>query len=181
MAAPVKVVTGKAIIAHPFLFTPRPESSEIDPGKYTAMVIVKKSDTETVAKLKAAVEAALKAQWPDKIPGGLSKPVKDGDAKFAEDEKKHHYLKGTYYLNVKTTTKPKVFDAQVQEIIDPTEITSGDYAKVSMNFKAFDKAGNKGVGVYVNAVQHLGKGPEVIGGGNAADDFEAEEVAEDVF
>jgi hypothetical protein len=179
MAAPVKVVTGKAIIAHPSLFSPRPETSEIDPGKYTCMVIIKKSDTDTVNKLKVAVEAAIKAMWPDKAPGGLSKPVKDGDQKFAEDEKKYPYLKGCYYLNVKTTTKPKVFDAQVQEIIDPTEVSSGDYAKVSMNFKAYDKAGNKGVGVYVNAVQHLGKGPEVIGGGDARNDFEAE--TEDVF
>lgn len=180
MTAPVKVVTGKAIIAHPNLFTPRSETAEIDAGKYTAMVIIKKTDTETVAKLKVAVEAAIKALWPDKVPGGLSKPVKDGDAKFAEDEKKYPYLKGCYYLNVKTTTKPKVFDAQVQEILDPTEVASGDYAKVSMNFKAFDKAGNKGVGVYVNAVQHLGKGPEIIGGGDARNDFEAE-VAEEVF
>lgn len=182
MAAPVKVVTGKAIIAHPNLFSPRPENSEIDAGKYTAMVIIKKSDTETVAKLKAAVEAAIKAQWPDKAPGGLSKPVKDGDAKFAEDEKKYPYLKGCYYLNVKTTTRPKVFDTKLNEIIDPTEVASGDYAKVSMNFKGFDKAGNKGVGVYVNAVQHLGKGPEVIGGGDARNDFSAEEEEQaDVF
>lgn len=181
MAAPVKVVTGKAIIAHPALFSPRPESSEIDPGKFTVMVIVKKSDTETTAKLKAAVEAAVKAQWPDKVPGGLMKPVKDGDQKFDEDQKKYPYLKGCWFLNAKTTTKPKVFDAQVQEIIDPTEVASGDYAKVSLNFKAYDKAGNKGVGVYLNAVQHLGRGPVVIGGGNAADDFSKEEEAADVF
>lgn len=178
MAAPVKVVTGKAIIAHPSLFSPRPENSEIDAGKFTVMVVVKKSDAETTAKLKAAVEAAIKAQWPDKVPGSLMKPVKDGDQKYDEDQKKHGYLKGCWYLNAKTTTRPKVFDGQVQEILDPTEVTSGDYAKVSLNFKAYDKAGNRGVGVYLNAVQHLGKGPEVIGGGNPADDFAAEEAAE---
>jgi len=178
MSAPIKVVTGKCIIAHPSLFSPRPESSEIDAGKYTCMVIIKKSDSETAEKLKKAVNDAIKAQWPDKVPSGLTKPVKDGDEKYAEDEKKYPYLKGTYYLNVKTTTRPKVFDGNVTEIIDPTEVVSGDYAKVSMNFKGFDKAGNKGVGVYLNAVQHLGRGPVVIGGGNAADDFEVEELAE---
>lgn len=184
MAAPIKVVTGKTtIVAHPFLFTARPESSEIDAGKFTAMVIVRKSDTETVSKLKAAVDAATKAMWPDKVPSGVfSKPVKDGDAKFAEDEKKYHYLKGTYFLNVKTTTRPKVFDAQVVEMLDPAGFVSGDFAKVSLNFKAFDKAGNKGVGVYLNAVQHIGKGPEVLGGGDPSSDFEKEEEeVADVF
>lgn len=182
MTTAVKVVTGKAIIAHPSLFSPRPENSDIDAGKFTAMVIVKKSDKETVEKLRTAVASAIKAQWPDKEPGGLMKPVKDGDAKFSEDEKKYHYLKGCFYLNVKTTTKPKVFDAKVNEIIDPTDVVSGDYAKVSMNFKAYDKAGNKGVGVYMNAVQHLGRGPQVIGGGDASADFsKEEEEAAEVF
>jgi hypothetical protein len=179
MALAVKVVTGEAILAHPYIFNPRSESAEIDPGKYTGMVIIKKSDKETVTKLKSAVDSAIKSQWPDKAPGGLSMPIKDGDAKFAEDEKKYPHLQGTVYLNAKTTTKPKVFDAKVEEILDPTEVTSGDYAKVSLNFKAFDKAGNKGVGVYLNAVQMLRKGPVVIGGGNAKDDFHAEN--DDVF
>ena len=173
MAMPIKVVTNEAIIAHPYILTPRPDSAEIDPRKYTGMVIIKKSDKETITKLKAAVDASIKGLWPDKAPGGLAMPIKDGDAKFAEDEKKFAHLKGSVYLNAKTTTKPKVFDAQVQEIIDPTEVSSGDRAKVSLNFKAFDKAGNKGVGVYLNAVQILGKGPAIIGGGNAKDDFTA--------
>jgi len=49
MALAIKVVTGEAIIAHPYIFNPRSESAEIDPGKYTGMVIIKKSDKETVA------------------------------------------------------------------------------------------------------------------------------------
>ncbi len=179
MAIAVKVVTNEVIIAHPYFLTPRPESAEIDPGKFTGMVIAKKSDKETIAKLKAAVDSAIKNQWPDKVPGGLSMPIKDGDAKFAEDEKKFAHLQGTVYLNAKTTTKPKVFDAKVEEILDSTEVSSGDRAKVSLNFKAFDKAGNKGVGVYLNAIQILGKGPVVIGGGNPKDDFAA--VNDEVF
>lgn len=176
MAMPVKVVTDEAIIAHPHIFNPRPESADIDPGKFTTMVIVKTSDKETIARLKAAVDSAIKSFWPDKVPGGLSMPIKSGDAKFAEDEKKYAHLKGTVYLNAKTTTRPKVFNAQVEEILDPTEVSSGDRAKVSLNFKAFDKAGNKGVGVYLNAVQWLGKGPTIIGGGssNSKDDFTAQ-------
>lgn len=179
MAESVKVVTGKAFIAHPYIFNPRPESAEIDPGKFTVMVGVPKSDTDTVKRIKDAIAEAIKRQWPEgKTPGGMSMPLKDGDAKFAEDEKKYSHMKGHYYLNAKTTTKPKVFDATVQEILDPKEVSSGDFGKVSLNFKGFDKAGNKGVGVYLNAVQILGKGTSVIGAGNVKDDFTIEEAAE---
>ena len=122
MAESVKVVTGKAFIAHPYIFNPRPESAEIDPGKFTVMVGVPKSDTDTVKRIKDAIAEAIKRQWPEgKTPGGMSMPLKDGDAKFAEDEKKYSHMKGHYYLNAKTTTKPKVFDATVVALPGPTD------------------------------------------------------------
>jgi hypothetical protein len=121
---------------------------------------------------------ALKAKWKDGNPGGLFMPLKDGDAKFNEDEVKYAHYKGRYYMNLKTRTPPKVVDSAVKEITDPTVITSGDHAKVSVNFRAFDVSGNKGVGAYLNAVQWLGKGPVVIGGSDPGSDFGVEEVAE---
>ena len=178
MAAPIKVVTGKAIIAHLNLFQPRAESAEINAGKYTAMVIVKKSDKETVTRIKEAIQLAIKSQWPDKVPAGVNNPLKDGDAKYEENEAKNAHLKGCYFLNANTASRPKVFDHNLQELIDPADVASGDYAKVSLNLKAYDKAGNKGVGCYLNAVQWLGQGPVVIGSGDARSDFDAEELDE---
>jgi hypothetical protein len=178
MTVAIKVVTGRVILAHPYIFNSRPIGTKIDPGKFTAMVIVDKGDKATVSKLTTAVDEAIKSLWLDKVPAVLSTPIKDGDAKYAEDEKKYLHLKGKLYLNAKTTNKPKVFDASVNEISEPTQVTSGDYAKVSLNFKAFDKNGNKGVGVYLNAIQHLGKGVAIIGGGDAKDDFQAEQKDE---
>lgn len=181
MAAAVKVVSPEVTIVHTNnLIVPRPVDAEIDAGKYTVMVLFNKSEQDFIKQCREAINQATKILWPEKAPGGMSSPLKDGDAKFAEDEAKNWYLKGKYYLNGKTTTKPKVFDAQLNEIVDPAEIVSGDRAKVSLNFKAFDKAGNRGVGVYLNGVQVLGRGPVVIGGSNAKDDFKPV-LIEEVF
>jgi hypothetical protein len=179
MAFAVKVVTGAIIIAYPNLLVPRPEGERIDAGKFTLMGFVDKADKATITALNNAFDQAAKNQWGDKVPGGLYRPLKDGDAKYAEDETKNAHYKGKVFFNAKSPSKPKVFDAQVQEIIDPAQIVSGDRAKLSLNVKAFDMPVNKGVGIYITGVQILGRGPFVIGGTNPKDDFTASN--DDVF
>ena len=189
---PNQVVTGRqSRMAFPNLFSPRPDDAEIDAGKYTVMVLVPKTDTETVDAMKAAVKASLNG----KSASGMRLPVKDGDSYFAEKigqagdkdkaklEKSLAYYKGHYYINVKSNTQPKVVDPMKNVIEDGTKVNSGDYGRVLISFAAYDKAGNKGVGAYMDAVQWLRQG-EVIGStaANRVDAFDVEsEELDEVF
>ena len=53
---------------------------------------------------------------------------------------------------------PFVVDAQVQPVIDPTQVYSGMWGNVNVNFFAYNSAGKKGIGCGLNGVQKTGDG-----------------------
>ena len=77
-----KVVTGKVRLSYVNVFEPRASQPGQDP-KYSVCVLIAKSDTATLTKVKAAIEAAKQAGaslWGGKVPAGLKSPLRDGDA-----------------------------------------------------------------------------------------------------
>ena len=82
-----------------------------------------------------------------------------------------------YFLNATSNQKPGIVDKDLNEILDPDEVYSGCWGRVSLNFYPFDVSGNRGVGVGLNNVQKLKDG-ERLGGARASaesdfgDDFE---------
>lgn len=82
---------------------------------------------------------------------------------------------GHYFMNVSSKTKPGVVDSQVQPILDSTEVYSGCYGRVSINFYPYDTAGNRGIGAGLNNVQKLADGESLGGKSRAEDDFEVED------
>jgi hypothetical protein len=79
-------------------------------------------------------------------------------------------------MNVSNKTKPGVVDAQVQPILDPTEVYSGCYARVSINAFPFNTSGNRGVSFGLNHVQKLGEGEPLGSITKAENDFDAVEL-----
>lgn len=69
---------------------------------------------------------------------------------------------------------PQIVDAHVAPILDRGEIYSGCYARVSINFYAFNTYGNRGVVVGLGNIQKIRDG-EPLSGGNisAQSDFGA--------
>ena len=53
----------------------------------------------------------------------------------------------------------------------PTDIYSGMYARVTLNFYPFDTAGNKGIGCGLGNVMKTRDGEPLAGGASAASDF----------
>ena len=64
-------------------------------------------------------------------------------------------------------------DAHVQPILERSEVYSGVYARVSINFYAFNSNGNKGIACGLGNIQKVKDGEPLGGRTNAADDFEA--------
>jgi len=187
-----KVVTGKVRLSYAKVWAPEADKS----GKewYSTSVLIPKSDKVTVQKILAAVEAAKqegKAPWGGKIPPDktLKLPLRDGDEERPDDEA----YAGHYFLNCKSKNKPGIAkpigkDAngktKFQEITDETEVYSGCYAKISLNFYPF--AGeSRGVAVGLNNIVKVQDG-EPLGGGRASveSDFgneEFDDVDDDSF
>lgn len=177
-----KVVTGKVRLSYAHLFEPY-SFSEDQEKKYSVCVLIPKSDKATVTKIKKAIEAA-KANGAEKFGAKWEKakhtiPLRDGDAELEEGKKEGAEYEGHYFINVSSKNKPQVVDSQVQPILDATEVYSGCYGRVSINFYPYDTAGNRGIGAGLNNVQKLADGESLGGRTRAEDDFEIEDEDDD--
>lgn len=171
-AAINKVTTGKVRFSYAqTLFTAD------EKGAYSVCLLVPKSDTDTLTRIKAAIEKAKTdpkstAKWGSKWLASMKNPLRDGDTE--RDTEKSPEYKGHYFINANTYTRPGIVDAQLNPILDKSELKSGDYGRVTIVPAAYSQDGNKGLKFYLNNVQKLASG-EALGGtaGRAEDDFTA--------
>ena len=132
-----------------------PEAINGGEPKYSVSAIIPKSDKETIKK----------------IPPNLKLPLRDGDIDRPEDEA----YKGCYFFNANSRQAPQVVDKQVQPILDQTEVYSGCYGRISVNFYGYNSNGNRGVAAGLGNIQKLKDGEALSSRTNAEDDFEAVE------
>lgn len=169
---PTRVVTG--IVRLSFANVWEPKSINGSDPKYSVSLLIPKTDTETVKAIEAAIEAAIQAgigKFGGKRPpaGALKLPLRDGDT-----EREDEAYAGHFFLNANSKNPPQIVDAQVAPILDRGEVYSGCYARVSINFYAFNTNGNRGIAVGLGNIQKIRDG-EPLSGGNisAQSDFGA--------
>ncbi|MEJ9220682.1 DUF2815 family protein [Paenibacillus glucanolyticus] len=176
-----KVITGTVRLSYTHVFEPQ----SIDGGdeKYSTAILIPKSDKETLRKIKSAVDAAKelgKSKWGGKIPANCKTPLRDGDEERPDDEA----YAGHYFLNASSKNKPGIAKpigkdsngkTKFQEITDTTEVYSGCYAKVSLNFYPFDAKGNRGVAAGLNNLVKVQDGDFLGGRSSLNDDFASED------
>jgi hypothetical protein len=139
--------------------------------KYSVSVLIPKNDTETINEINAAIDAAIEegiAKFGGKKPNKatIKIPLRDGDV-----ERDDEAYKGHYFVNANSTTAPQIVDKAVKPILDRNEVYSGCYARVSLNFYAFNSNGNKGVACGLGNIQKIKDGESLGGRNNAAEDF----------
>ncbi len=141
--------------------------------KYSVSVLIPKSDTETVNAINAAIDAAIEEgihKFGGKKPNraALKTPLRDGDT-----ERDDEAYKGHFFVNANSNTPPQIVDRQVRPIMDRNEVYSGCYARVALNFYAFNSNGNRGIACGLGNIQKVRDGEPLGGRTNAADDFAA--------
>lgn len=153
---PTRVVTGEVRFSYVHLLKPQESNFGGDP-KYSAVLLIPKSDTQTKSLLDAAVQAAVQKgkaeKWSNVIPPRLRKPIKDGDGVKESDGMPYgNECKDHWVLSVSTSIDypPKVVGPDFQPIIDPTEVYSGMFGRIAVNFAPYNSNGNKGVGAYIS-------------------------------
>ena len=167
---PTKVITG--IVRLSYANVHGPKSINGGAEKYSVSLIIPKSDTKTVAAINAAVDAAIeegKGKFGGKVPNkaALKLPLRDGDIDRPDDDA----YAGSYFVNANSNTAPQLVDKQVNPILDRSEVYSGVYARVSINFYAFNSKGNRGIACGLGNIQKVRDGEPLGGRTNAADDF----------
>lgn len=176
-----KVITSKCRASYANLNEPK----SINGGKpkYSVSIIIPKSDTVTVNRIKAAIEAAYK-EGESKLKGSgktvpalatLKTPLRDGDAERPDDEA----YANSYFVNANSDTAPGLVDRDRNPIMERSEVYSGIYARFSINFYAFNSNGNRGIACGLNNVQKLSDGTPLGGKSRAEDDFDDDYATDD--
>lgn len=163
------VTTGEVRMSYVHLFKPyayQPGQEE----KFQVTVLVPKTDTATMSRINAAIEAAkqkgISEKWNGVCPPIVPTPVYDGDGVRPSDgmafgpECKGHWV---FTASAKVNNPPEVVDGTMNPIINQSEIYSGIYGRVNVNFYPYAAVGKKGIGCGLGPVQKLRDG-EPLGG-----------------
>lgn len=174
MINPTKVITG-VNTRWSYANVWDPKSINGGTPKYSVSLIIPKSDTVTVNKIKAAIEAAYE-EGQSKLKGNsrsvpplaaIKTPLRDGDVERPDDEA----YKNSYFINANSATAPGIVDASCQPILERSEVYSGVYGRASINLYAFNSNGNKGIACGLNNLQKIRDGEPLGGKSRAEDDF----------
>ena len=111
---PMKVITGENT-RWSYANVWEPKSINGGTPKYSVSLIIPKSDTKTIAKIKAAIEAAY-VEGESKLKGNsksvpplaaIKTPLRDGDAERPDDPA----YANAYFINANSATAPGIVDA----------------------------------------------------------------------
>ena len=171
---PMKVITGKETR---WSYCNVWEAKAINGGtpKFSVSLLIPKSDTVTVKKIKDAIEAAYR-EGEAKLKGNgksvpalsvIKTPLRDGDQERPDDPA----YAGHYFLNANSTTAPGIVDADCQPILTRSEVYSGVYGRASISFYAFNSSGNRGIACGLNNLQKIRDGDPLGGRASAESDF----------
>lgn len=176
---PTRVVTGEVRFSYCNLLKPR-ASQQGGQEKYSVTLLIPKTDVATKQRIDAAIEAAKQIgkdkKWNGVIPPMLAIPIHDGDGVKPSDGMPFgEECKGHWVLSASTSIDqpPKIVDINLNPIIDPTEVYSGMYGKIAINFGAYSAQGKKGIGCYISTNVQKTRDGEPLGAAapDAASDF----------
>ena len=122
---PLKVITGKDT-RWSYCNVWEPKAINGGTPKFSVSLLIPKTDTVTVNKIKAAIEAAYR-EGESKLKGNsksvpamslLKTPLRDGDTERPDDPT----YAGHYFVNANSSTAPGIVDADRQPILTRSEV-----------------------------------------------------------
>ena len=178
MEKATEVVTGEVRLSFVHVFKPYAYTQGSE-EKYSVTILLPKTDVDTKARIDAAIEAAKqmgKEKWNGEIPPVCPDPVHDGDGVKPSDGLPFgQECKGCWVFTAssKADYPPEVVDANGNPIISQSEMYSGVYGRVCVNFFPYSFSGKKGIGCGLGPVQKIRDGEPLSGGTTAAQAFGA--------
>ena len=172
---PAKVLTGEVRLSYVHLIEPRTNKPGDDP-KYSATLLIPKTDFATKADIDASIQAAaqdaVSKVWNGAAPPQLRVPIYDGDGVRQSGEPFGEECRGHWVVSASTFNKPQVVGIQnINQELPPREVYSGMYARVTIRFFGYSNSGNKGIGCGLGNVMKTRDGEPLSGSASAASDF----------
>ena len=175
---PMKVITGPET-RWSYVNVWEPKSINGSNPKYSVSLIIPKSDTKTVEKIKAAIQAAYE-EGASKLKGNgktvpplaaIKNPLRDGDIERPDDPA----YANSYFVNANNPNKPGIVDADRQPIEERSQVYSGCRGRCSISFYSFNTNGNKGIACSLNNLQKIRDDEPLGGHSRAEDDFDTDD------
>jgi len=171
---PTKVITGKQT-RWSYATVWEPKSINGGTPKYSVSLIIPKTDTVTINKIKAAIAAAYK-EGESKLKGNgkslpkldlIKTPLRDGDIERPDDSA----YENSFFINANSATAPGIVDIDCNHILERSVVYSGVYGRVSISFYAFNSNGNKGIACGLQNLQFIRDGEPLGSKASAESDF----------
>ena len=170
-----KVITGKVRFSYAHVFEPKAQNGGEE--KYSATLLIPKSDTVTYNNIINALNKTLDEAIPN-VFGGVKPaapkfPIYDGDGLRPSGDVYGDECKGHWVITANSKERPEIVDVACNPIMSKSDFYSGCYGRASIVFFAYNTNGNKGVGCGLNNLQKLEDGQPLSGRSTAAEDFGA--------
>lgn len=128
----------------------------------------KAANDAIVAKL-----GADKTKWPK----GMRNPIRDQAEREKDGKLPDGHEAGAFFINLKSTERPGVVDANVQDIMEERDVYSGAWYIANVRPYYYDQKGNKGVSFGLLNLQKVADGDPLGGRVRPTDAFKAVEGA----
>lgn len=162
---PKRIISPTFRASFPALVEPRKMEGSVGEPKYSVVALWPK--TCDLNPIKLLIREAAIAKWgktPDgkpKMPANAKNPLRDG----GEREESYPEFKDCIFATLSTTRRVGIVNADNPPIpIVADEVYAGCYCRASISAYAYDKAGNKGVALSLDALQKVRDG-EAFGAG----------------
>lgn len=146
--------------------------------KYQITILLPKSEQACYADVMAAIQSAYQQGVQNKWKGAQPQlndrttPIHDGDATRSSGEPYGEECRGCWVISAKSKNKPEaVHISNVQSILPPGSVKSGDYGRVTINFYPYDSNGNRGVACSLNNIMITREGEPLGNRTSASSDF----------
>lgn len=175
---PTKVVTGVVRLSYANVWEPKSINGGAE--KFSVSLIIPKADTKTLGAIQKAIDSAIeegRGKFGGKVPSKatLKLPLRDGDVDRPDDEA----YTNCYFVNANSSSAPEIVDKSLNPVLNRSEVYSGVYARVSINFYAFNSNGNRGIACGLGNLQKVRDGEPLGGKTSAADDFTSDYDGDD--
>lgn len=162
------VTTGEVRLSFVHLF--KPYAFQVGKEeKYSTTILLPKTDTATKSRIDAAIKAAkdkgAMGSWNGVIPPVCPDPIWDGDGVKQDGTPFGAECKGHWVFTARSNVDypPEVVDNNGNPVINQSEVYSGCYALVNVEFYPYNFNGKKGIGCSLGPVKKTRDG-EALGG-----------------
>ena len=159
-----RITTKKVRFSYVHVFEPI-AMEEGQTKKYSAAILIPKTDKVTVKAIKDAIQSALELGKSKHFGGVLPKkwvnPLRDGD-----EESDEEVYAGHYFVNAKSIKRPVILGTDKELLTDKNEFYSGCYGRAVINFYAYGNGiPSKGIAAGLESAMKTEDGDNLGGGG----------------